>query len=506
MSRSSALSVMLLLACSGSGDDTGAMGFTVALDAQPDPGDWSLVGPGGPATSFTEAELFEPCAWLEGNELSDEHHNLVMMHDGYLLFPWAPEYGGGGISFFDVSDPCSPVKVGEVYEETMRETHTLSIGRVGEREYLAVDMHMGDKNGGIGFFDITDVTAPTWVGGFELPEYNYPDAYFRVALSTTWVGDRLYVPSGLNGVFILDVSDPADPELIGQIEEVGHIAGTFHVIGNTAISSSAGLARMVFYDIGDPDDIETLADIQVGDDDDPLDNFYFATIGGEYALLARKDDSGGPIVYDITDPENPVNAGSFSSVDGDGGYCFRHGDKLFQGESNFGALYDFPDPQSITELGRFELKGDVDTVTPIGNVAFVSVDEKGDPGLATGVYPWDVAPDADPPSVKHHDPADGEIWVPLSGGIGISLDELIEPRSVHAGSFRVWDETGAAVSGRLYVLEGLVNFVPDEPLSEDTTYWVEIPSGGIADNSGNPTSETAVFGFSTGAEVLPWPG
>ena len=503
--RCSVLGAALLGACAGSPDDTGAGGPSVDLESLPDPGAWSLRGPGGPATSFSADQLFEPCAWLVGNELSADHHNLVVMHDGYLLFPWAPEYGGGGISFFDVSDPCSPVKVGETYEATMRETHTMATGRVGEREYLAVDMHMDDKHGGIGFFDITDPTAPFWVTGLELPDYDYPDAYFRVALSTTWVGDRLYVPAGLNGVFVVDVTDPTAPAILDQVVEVGHIAGTFHVMGNHAISSSAGLARVLTYDIGDPEDWKTLADIQVGDRADPLDNFYFATMGGEYALFARKDDAGGPIVYDMTDPAEPENVGTYLSEDGDGGYCFRHGDKLFQGESNFGALYDFPDPEHITELGRFELKGDLDTVTPIGNVAFVSVDEKGDPGQATGVYPWDLEPDADPPSLRLHDPVDGEVWVPLTGNIGLSFDELLEPRSAHAGSVRVWDETGAAVPGRLYVLEGVVNFVPDGELLPETTYWVEVPAGGVADNSGNPVAESAHFAFSTGGEVIPWP-
>lgn len=499
------LAVLGLLACAPSKGDTGEEGPVVELESLPDAGDWSVRGPGGPAVSFSEDQLFAPCAWLNGDERSAEHHNLALMHDGYLLFPWAPEDGGGGISFFDISDPCSPVEVGLAYEETMRETHTLATGRVGDREYLAVDMHMGDKNGGIGFFDITDPTAPAWVTGLELPDYDYPDAYFRVALSTTWVGDRLYVAAGLNGIFVVDVSDPTAPLLLDQVVEVGHVAGTFHIIGNTAISSSAGLARVLTYDIGDPEDWETLADLQVGDRDDPLDNFYFATIGGEYALFARKDDAGGPIVYDITDPTEPENVGTYTATEGDGGYCFRHGELLFQGESNYGALYDFPDPESITELGRFELSGDLDTVTPLGNVAVVSVDEKGEPGMATGIFPWDTEPDADPPALQHHDPFDGEGWVPLTGSIGLSFDELLEPRSAHAGSVRVWDEHGDAVSGRLYVMEGLVNFVPDERLASATTYWVEVPEGGVADSSGNPTAETVRFAFSTGAEVLPWP-
>jgi hypothetical protein len=54
-------------------------------------------------------------------------------------------------------------------------------------------------------------------------------------------------------------------------------------------------------------------------------------------------------------------------------------------------------------------------------------------------------------------------------------------------------------------METVVNFVPDAPLAEDTTYWVELPAGGLADTSGTPTDSDHRFAFSTGEEVTPWP-
>jgi hypothetical protein len=73
-----------------------------SLAELPAPDDWSTRGPGGPARAFVADELLTSCAWLNGGEGSAQHHNLVGMHDGWLMFPWAPEDGGGGISFFDV--------------------------------------------------------------------------------------------------------------------------------------------------------------------------------------------------------------------------------------------------------------------------------------------------------------------------------------------------------------------------------------------------------------------
>ena len=159
--------------------------------AYPAPDAFTLSGPGGPTRSFSAEELDVSCAALTGGPEDVEHHNLVGMYDGWLVVPWAPEDGGGGVTLYDFSDPCAPEKVGETYAPLMRETHTLGIARVDDRVILAVDAHTDESHGGIGFWDLTDPTAPEWIAYLEIPDYAYPDAYFRVALSTFWLGDQI---------------------------------------------------------------------------------------------------------------------------------------------------------------------------------------------------------------------------------------------------------------------------------------------------------------------------
>ncbi len=467
----------------------------------PDPGDYVLSGPGGPSTIFDAGAIDVPCAALTGGPEDIEHHNLVGMYDGWLVLPWAPEDGGGGVTLYEFDDPCAPVKVGEAYSALMRETHTLAIAEVGGRTILAVDAHHDGDHGGIGFWDLTDPTAPTWLSDLELPGYHYPDAYFRVALSTFWQGDVLWVSAGFLGVFAVDVSDPENPVILSQWTETAFMAGSFHVIGNLALASSASLARTMLWDIGDPEDWQLLADWEVVDVTGAPRPYYFANVGGHYAFFARKTDGGGPVVYDLTDPTAPTFLGAGASPDGDGGYVARHHDVLFQGESNFGARYDFTDPSLPVEVARVDMPGDFDTLVPIGNVAVASVDEGGDPGLATQVFPWATEPDARGPTAELTNPRDGATWVPVTGRVGLSFDEQIEPKSAHAGSLRVWRADGTAVPGRFYGQETIVNFVPDAPLDADTTYVVEVPAGGIADVSGNPTESTLRFTFATGAAV-----
>lgn len=475
----------------------------------PDPGAWGpTAGPGAPKRSYTEEELWTACAYLEGGEGDAEHHNLVGLIDGYLYMPWAPESGGGGLSVFDFSDPCAPVLLGETWADGFRESHTLATGVVGGRRYLAVAYHVDGDTGGVGFFDISDPTAPAWASSLELPAYSYPDAYFRVVLSTFWVGDYVYAGAGLNGVFVIDVTDPLQPALLGQHAAVGHMVGPVQVIGDLAVVSSGGLARTILYDLSDPEVFEPIA----GGDFDTVDavgevrKYYFSNIGGHYGLFARNSNGGGPIVYDLSDPSNPTWVSDAPSVGGDGAYVFQQNDHLFLGDSNFGTVYDFSDPTAPTPIGEVNLQGDLDTVTPVGNVVVVSVDDGAASGQATAVIPWSTTPDTQGPRLGWARPPDGAVWVPTSTRIGVAMDEAIEPISAFEGSFRVWTAQGEPVPGRFYVQDTLINFVPDAPLAAETTYVVEVPAGGLADGSGNRVQQSTWWSFSTGPELeeVPW--
>ncbi len=459
-----------------------------------------LTGPGGPGV--TDAPVFEHCAYLQGGPGTADHHNLVVPYDGYMLMPWAPEDGGGGITFYDMSVPCEPAKVGEAWADGMRESHTLGFSTVHGRDYAVVN-HLAEdgRGGGIGFWDITDVSAPVWVSQLEMPGHAYPDSYLRLTLSVFWQGPWVFVSNGVYGVFIVDASDPLEPQLAGQIEFEGpHLVGSFHVWGNRAMAATAGLGRTVLLDVSDPLAPQPIA----GGDFVPHDAtgkerfYYFSNVGSRYALFARSEEGGGPIVYDITDQNYPTFVSDHPTEEGDGAYVFQHGDRLFLGDSNRGQVYDFSEPTALVELGSFELKGDLDTVTPYGHMAIVSVDEKANAGQASAVVPWTAEPDSRGPRAGMTSPVHGATFQARTSRIGVVFDEMIEPKTVFSGSFRVWSDAGP-VPGSFNVQENIVNFTPDAPLLADTTYTVEVPSGGLTDTVGNPTAETLLFSFSTGA-------
>ena len=476
----------------------------------PAAGEWGeLAGPGGPTVSFTEDELLLPCAALDGGPEDDDHHNMVGMVDGYLVLPWAPEWSGGGLSFFSFDDPCEPEKVGETYDPHIRESHTFgAVGR-GGRVLSAFDYHGGlvdgEIVGGIQIWDITEASSPFVVSSLALPGYLYPDAYTGVSLATFWQGDQIWVSGCDNGFWVVDASDPSDPRVAYQHTfDPPMRGGAVHLVGDVAMVSGAEISRVVLMDVSDP-----MAPVPfVGGDFETLDvtgsarDYYFAGIGGRYGLFARKEAGGGFIAYDLTDPRAPFRAGAVSPSDGNGGYVFRQSDTLFVGESHFAALYDFSDPSESIELARAHLEGDLDTATPIGNVVVLSVDEDAVPGEASTVVPWTREPDVRSPKVELHRPADGAVWVATTASIGLSFDEMVEFRTVFEGSFRVSDSRGRKVDGVFGVQEGVVSFTPSEPFEDDTTYVVVVPAGGIADYNGNTMDDDLSFRFTTGPEIL----
>jgi hypothetical protein len=465
----------------------------------PAPDAWGpLDGPGGPVAAFAAADLFQACAYLTGGPEDQDHHNFVTMWNGWLVLPWAPEWSNGGLSLFDVSDPCNPVVHGEGFAPLMRETHEMGFSTLGG-DWAAVDALLG-----VQFWDLSDPAAPVAVANLDLPGVFYPDAYARAVESVFWQGPYLYASGADNGVYIIDARDPTAPVLAGQYTFDPPLrVGAFEVVGNLAMATTMEGSRVVLVDLSDPLLPEPLpgGTFDVHDAAGDARSYYFATIADHYAVFTRNGSGGGPVIYDLSDPSAPAFVADYFQPDGDGGYPYLHEQFLFAGDSNFAAVYDLADPSAPLELGRALLQGDMDTAVPVGNVLVLSVDDGAAPGQSSAVIPWARDPDVRGPRVGFAWPRDGATFQALTTRVGIVFDEMVESRSVFAGSLRVAKADGTPVAGWFNAQEAIVNFTPAAPLARDTTYVVRVMAGGIVDFNGNPTDETFELRFSTGAEV-----
>ncbi len=495
--------LLVLAACTpdpGTPDDTDVP--TIFDDVMP-----ALRGAGGPTTTFTDEQLLVNCAPLDaGTTDTFKHHNEVMPYRGHLVMPWAPEWGRGGLTFFDMHDPCNPTVVGEGLAVTMRETHAIGFMHLPEGEPHAGDWAVTNMDGyvnesGIQFWDISDVAAPVAVTDLPLPGVRYPDSYTKISLSVYWQYPWVYVAAADNGVFVVDATDPTAPVVVGHyLFPDGLRAGGVFAMGDTLLVSSAEGEQAGILDVTDPTTPMLLGSpFGVVNRDGELREAYHANRVGPWALFARKEGGGGPIVMDISDPLAPTFVSDLPLV-GNGGYVYYDEGFLFTGDSDIAHVIDARDITNLVEVGTADLPGDLDTFTPYGNVAILSVDEPDytQPEVhGSMVVPWTKDPDVKGPSVLHTEPHDGQTGVSTSGKLGIGFDEFVEPTSATMGTLTLRAEDGTEIAGWTTAQEAIASYVTKEPLAPGTTYTLQVVAGGVADINGNTVSETVSVTFTT---------
>ncbi|MAQ13485.1 MAG: hypothetical protein CMN30_01600 [Sandaracinus sp.] len=474
----------------------------------------ALAGPGGPRTTFTEAERMVACASLDGGERDRDHHNTVLMLDGYLWMPWAHEGGVGGLSVFDFDDPCAPETVATTVEEEMRETHAAGVATVTGEDGVDRRYMVTTSLTGIMFWDVSDPTAPVMVHDMTLPDVVYPDSYTRVVMSTFWQAPYVYVGASDNGVFIVDASDPTAPELVDQVQpDPDFRVGGVHAIGTLLVILPSEGTRTALMDLSDPANPRRIPGGSFQLSDGTFDfagrprivTAYFSHVNGDRIYYARHLLGGGLVTYDIDSPSEPRFLGFYDSDwrGANGGYVFVKGDRAFVGLSKIGEVIDISDPTTLTRMGRLEMTGDLDTLVPMGNVIVASVDDDAVPGEASRVYPWETELDTEGPRVNMVRPHDGTTGVTLGSRVGVTFDEPIDFASVFAGSFHLLelDAAGEPVGGPLpghwSGQEGAVNFAPAAPLKPATRYRLVVPAGGVIDAVGNPTATPFSATFTT---------
>lgn len=499
---------------SGSGsegsDDASSSGGLQVPDPYPEPGDFPPNnGPGGPTRGFTAEQVGVECAVLDGgmpgdvgaDEVHDtfDHHNLVQMFDGYLVLPWAPEFGlNAGVTWFDFSDACAPVAVASVQSDEMRESHSLGFADLNDRWYMVTDqMTALLGGGGVLFWDVTDPQDIQVVSRLELPGFLYPDAYQRVTLSVFWQAPWLYVGGADNGIYVIDASDPLNPVLANQYKFAPTLrVGQVQVIGDLLMASAAEGKRTALLNVGKPDFPQPIAGGEFAIERES----YFSNVGGGYAYYAPKEGGGGLVVWDIRDPGEPKPVADYSSG-GNGGYVFVKDELAFVGESSFANVYDISNMAKPTEVLRLNLVGDLDTITPIANVAVLSVDDKAEKDRGSIVVPFQAEADETPPSVTWVYPPDGAEGLVVSSRVGVTFSEFVDVKSAWAGSVRVYqtgtDPALTRVAGHVSTQENVVNFSPKQPLRPGVSYTLEIPAGGVRDYSGNAISAGFTSTFKT---------
>lgn len=449
-------------------------------------------GPGIPAVTFTSAQLFKPISVIHSDiSGSARGHGNVAMVNGYLFVPFARDEGqtGGGLSFYDLSDPAHPAKVSQVNSSHVREPHGFGFRPNGSICAL-------QSTEGVMMWDFSNPLAPVLLRELGLPNTeasDYDHAAWWVFYQAPWI----YVGGGLNGVHIIDASNPSAPTRVKTIAAPFRVGSTF-AIGNLLVILANDRSGLATYDISDPVNPKKFTNTS------GVSAQYSGVVNGDKIIASGNDNRLH--VYDISDPRHIVHLVDSPTKDADGNSLGKGGYPAVQdtfAHSGFSTRY----AKITITTGAIDHTGtsgisnrDEDFATPLGNMVFVGSDHP----VGSAIIVHQAAPDTVGPSVSMVVPKNNATGQNAKSRVGLSLTDQIDFRSVNATSFIVRPVGGATLAGTYSVEGAITNFAPAAQLLPGTTYEVVIPAGGIKDVAGNstPAAFTSRFTTSGGASII----
>lgn len=232
----------------------------------------------------------------------------------------------------------------------------------------------------LGIFDVSDLSNAQALGFLTIEDFIDYDA-FGADIQIVLQGTLLFISSGTHGLAIVDVSDPASPELLSKYPVVEFTVSKIHIRDSIAY-------------LYEPDNTGTLLILDVSDPSDPVELNQFDSF--DILGIAAYDDqtllisaSSGLRIYDSSNPAQPALAEqtdlSFSQFKFSEGY-------LYVLEDNEGAegirIYNATDLQNIEPLGwvpsaglieEFKLSGDLLYLKNEGIVSTYSIEDRSNP-------------------------------------------------------------------------------------------------------------------------------
>jgi len=429
------------------------------------------AGPGLPNLSYGSSEVFKPLSVIRSAVAgSARGEGTVQMVEGYLFVPFGKDSGasGGGIAFYDISNPRSPVKVSQVDVSALREPHGFGFTNGGKHAVM-------QTINGIMFWDFTNPLAPTQLSSLVLPGIQESD-YALGAWWAFWQAPYVYVGGSGNGLLIVNAADPRNPVYVKTIPTStwgGFRVGPTFAVGNLLVMTSTDGSGLATLDISDPVNPRLLGSTS------STPGVYSGIVNGERLITAGTDNKLR--VYDISNPAVFTQTAVSPDIGGKGGYVSIQGGYAHAGFSTAYAKVDLA-TGAIAGKGTSNIADrDEDFGTVIGNLVLVGNDH----GTGSALMPHQTAPWTSTPSVNMVSPKNNATGVPVTSRIGVTTTAAIDLRTVSSANFIVRPLGGSALPGAYSGQSGILNFAPGAPLQPGTTYEVVIGAGGMKDDAGN---------------------
>jgi len=291
-----------------------------------------------------------------------------------IITPWEDQ---DRFVTLDVSDPTAPIQVGEYVEWAGYD----ALNVVGERAYVC------GSYPAIKIFDIQDPAnpTPTW-------EYYEPNGSIR------WVyrgGGLVFVPAGQEGLWIFDISNVEHPQMLCRyVTPSGPIS--IATYDHYAVVGDA-LNGLLILDITNPQSPDSVGFY-------PMQRPWSIYVQGNYAYVAEIWE--GLFIIDISNPSAPSLVGTYNPAGYDTDVYVRGGYAYVSTLSPGGlCVIDVSDPSNPTPIGNSPLPGETENLFIQGAYAFladgrsgleiVNIENPSSPTLAgnldTENYAFDVA-------------------------------------------------------------------------------------------------------------------
>ena len=237
----------------------------------------------------------EPTTWLD--TFSDAH-NVVIDEGSGLLYAVGTNLAGGGIVAFDLSDPVSPVLVGDYSEAGYTHDAQGVVYNGPDSDFAGKSIIFGANANKLAILDATD---PSDIATVSITNYDYSythQCWLTEDHKYLLLGDELDEQNqGMNTrTLVFDVQDLSDPVLIGEhFSDLTAIDHNQYVVGNLLFQAnySAGLRMLSLTDVAAGE----LTEIGYFDVDPTTDAAQFSGSWSTYPYF----ESGTVVVTSIED-------------------------------------------------------------------------------------------------------------------------------------------------------------------------------------------------------------
>ncbi|MGB0250135.1 MAG: choice-of-anchor B family protein, partial [Flavobacteriales bacterium] len=237
----------------------------------------------------------EPTTWLD--TFSDAH-NVIIDEGSGLLYAVGTNLAGGGIVAFDLSDPVSPVLVGDYSEAGYTHDAQGVVYNGPDSDFAGKSIIFGANANKLAILDATD---PSDIATVSITNYDYSythQCWLTEDHKYLLLGDELDEQNqGMNTrTLVFDVQDLSDPVLIGEhFSDLTAIDHNQYVVGNLLFQAnySAGLRMLSLTDVAAGE----LTEIGYFDVDPTSDAAQFSGSWSTYPYF----ESGTVVVTSIED-------------------------------------------------------------------------------------------------------------------------------------------------------------------------------------------------------------